>query len=184
MNNFSVKIDDKEYWISRSVATCGFVFKKVNNTIYALIEQRGIGAADNVHSYCVACGYIDYNENGKECIKRELFEECGFICDINKLNLVSVNTDPRQNRQNISLHYIYFADANENYNVNLRCGGERNEIEKVDWLPVATIYNNKITIIEEFLNDKTWAFNHDKLIKKYILKYETLQEIQENVIYD
>lgn len=43
MKNFPVKVNGKEYWISRSVAAVGFVFKKVNSTIYALVEQRGVG---------------------------------------------------------------------------------------------------------------------------------------------
>ena len=71
MKNFPVKVDGKVYWISRSVATVGFVFKLVGNTIYTLIEKRGKGAADNVDSYCVPCGYIDYDETGEECNKDE-----------------------------------------------------------------------------------------------------------------
>lgn len=50
MKNFSVKVNGKEYWISRSVAAVGFVFKKVNSNIYALVEQRGVGTAAWVNS--------------------------------------------------------------------------------------------------------------------------------------
>lgn len=184
MKNFPVKVNGKEYWISRSVAAVGFVFKKVNNTIYALVEQRGVGAADNIHSYCVACGYIDFDENGRRCIAREMLEECGFKCNINKLSLVSVTTDPRGNKQNISLQYVYKADVNENYDLNSRRGGEENEIEKVEWIPVASVNGDKITFKNDYIKDKTWAFNHDKLIKYYIEHYETLQEIPENIVYD
>ena len=46
MKNFSVNVNGKEYWISRSVAVAGFIFKQKGNDLYALIEKRGKGAAD------------------------------------------------------------------------------------------------------------------------------------------
>ena len=44
MQNFPVKVEDKEYWISRSVAVVGFIFTKINNEYYVLGSQRGTGA--------------------------------------------------------------------------------------------------------------------------------------------
>ena len=35
MKNFPVKVDGKEYWISRSIAVCVFVFKIKGNKLYA-----------------------------------------------------------------------------------------------------------------------------------------------------
>lgn len=46
------------------------------------------------------------------------------------------------------------------------------------------INGDKITFKDGYIKDKTWAFNHDKLIKYYIEHYETLQEIPENIVYD
>ena len=37
MKNFPIKVDGKEYWISRSIAVCVFVFKIKVNKLYALI---------------------------------------------------------------------------------------------------------------------------------------------------
>lgn len=53
MKNFSVKVNGKEYWISRSVATVCFIFKQKNNRTFVLIEKRGKGAADNIGKWCV-----------------------------------------------------------------------------------------------------------------------------------
>lgn len=178
MKNFSVKVDGKEYWISRSVATCGFVFKKEGDTIFCLVEQRGPGAADYVHSFCAPCGYLDYDESGKQCIAREIMEECGFKCDLKKLKMVAVNSDPKENRQNVTLHYTYKASESEEYYLKQRKGGEENEIELVTWAPVATIgKGKKVKINEKAFEGKTWAFGHEKLIKKYcILCYEKEKE--------
>lgn len=180
MKNFPVKVDGKVYWISRSVATVGFVFKLVGNTIYTLIEKRGKGAADNVGSYCVPCGYIDYDETGEECIVREIFEETGFKCKQGKIQMVSVNTDPRKDdRQNISIHYIYKAEENELYNRLVANGGEVDEIDEVDWLPTASIDRFSVKILEDNFKDKKWAFNHDSLIKNYIKNCYENQEKKE-----
>ncbi|MDE6284977.1 MAG: NUDIX hydrolase [Bacilli bacterium] len=171
MKNFAVNVNGKEYWISRSIATCGFVFKKVKDTIYCLVEKRGQGAADFQDHWCAPCGYLDYDESLRECIKREIKEECGFICDILKLKMVAVNSDPKENRQNVTAHFVYDASENEDFYLNLRNGGEKDEVETVQWMPVAFINKqNGVEYNETVFNDK-WAFNHDALIKKYIQHY-------------
>lgn len=40
MKNFSVKVNNKEYWVSRSVAVITFIFKEKNGTLYSLIEKE------------------------------------------------------------------------------------------------------------------------------------------------
>ena len=76
------------------------------------------------------------------------------------------------------LYYVYGLDTACFYT------DEENEIEKVEWIPVASVNGDKITFKDDYIKDKTWAFNHDKLIKYYIEHYETLQEIPENIVYD
>lgn len=182
MKNFAVNVDDKEYWISRSIATCGFIFKKVNDIIYCLVEKRGKGAADFHDHWCVPCGYLDYNENLHECIKREVKEETGFICDINKLKMVGVNSSPKENRQNVTIHFMYEANINENFNPSLCVGGEKDEVALITWLPVAYIdANNEIKVNDEIFKDK-WAFNHDVRIKNYIKYYGKEKVFEENIV--
>ena len=102
-------------------------------------------------------------------------EELGFQCVREKLRLVAVNTNPKQNRQNVSLHYVYMADETETFDPKLRHGGEENEIEDIKWMPVATIYNGVIEILSGQFTGcfNKWAFNHDKLIQKYVKLYES-----------
>ena len=52
MNNFSIKVNGKEYWISRSLAVAVFIFRKVGNKFQVLLEKRGKGAADNIGKWC------------------------------------------------------------------------------------------------------------------------------------
>ena len=75
MKNFPVKVDGKEYWISRSIAVCVFVFKIKGNKLYALIERRGKGAADEQGKLCTCSGYLDFNECDREAVycKRRTF---------------------------------------------------------------------------------------------------------------
>lgn len=75
MKNFSVKVNGKEYWISRSVAVEGFIFKQKGNELYALIEKRGKGAADYQGYWCFVCGYTDFNETVEQSLQRETLEE-------------------------------------------------------------------------------------------------------------
>ena len=161
MKNFSVNVDGKEYWISRSVATVCFIFKHKNNRTFVLIEKRGKGAADNIGKWCVPGGYLEYNVTLKENAALEVLQETGFIIKKEKLKIVGINSSPSENHQNVTIRYVYNADENEEFNLSNAVGGEKDEVEDVQWLDIT---DNK----SKFLNDDTkWAFNHNILIKKY-----------------
>ena len=114
MKNFAVKVDGKEYWISRSIAVCTFVFKIKNDELYMLVERRGKGAADENGKLCAMCGYLDYNETVTEAAVREIKEETGFIAKEERLQYMKINSDPSEAHQNVTIHYVYFAKGNEN----------------------------------------------------------------------
>ena len=64
---------------------------------------------------------------------------------------MSADTNPRSNRQNITLRYFHFVqfpslEINENNN------GEENEVDVVKWINL------------DNLNDYQFAFDHEKLI--------------------
>lgn len=166
--NFSVKVDGKEYWISRSVAVVGFIFhhNEETNQIEALVEKRGPGAADYQGCMCVPCGYLNWSESGEEGIARESLEECGVKLSPEKMVLFAVDTRPTANRQNISLYYTQFVDMSEKYNPDpkLAVGGEKDEVSWAKWVPVAR-YNDDASVFEGLNilnNDKDWAFGHNK----------------------
>lgn len=181
--NFPIKVDDKVYWISRAMAVVGFVFKQIDDKLFVLVEKRGKGAADNIGSFCVPCGYLDFNETLEEAVLRELKEETGFVGDKNKLRFLKINSNPNENRQNVSVHFSYFANNDEDFNTDKAIGGEKDEIEFVTWLCIGTVkklnwfkklfkYNKKdYLILESNWNNHIWAFNHDQRIYEHISNF-------------
>lgn len=157
-------------WESRSVAVnlVLIIWKKNDDGPYILVSKRGKSAADNIGKMNLVAGYLDYNETGKEAIFRETWEECGLnlpeliknstVISNNLDNPWSVNTDPSENRQNVSLRYGLALRLHSNH------------------LPILSIEFNEIKgesedpqwILENQIEDFEWAFNHDQLIKEYI----------------
>ena len=176
MNNFSVKVDGKEYWISRSIAVAVFIFRKVGDKFQVLLEKRGKGAADNVGKWCSVCGYLDYDETLEEAATRETKEETGFEINKEYLTFVKINSDPSENRQNVTVHYVYFATEDEDFNLDKAQGGEKDEIETVEWFDIGTLDEEdhiKIDIYKMYERD--FAFNHDKLIIEHLSKFYNLK---------
>ena len=175
MNNFSVKVDGKEYWISRSVAVAVFIFRKVGNKFQILLEKRGKGAANNIGKWCCVCGYLDYNETLEEAATRETKEETAFEINKEYLTFIKINSNPSGNRQDVTVHYVYFASEDEDFNLDKAQGGEKDEIETVEWFDIGTLYDEdhiKIDIYKMYERD--FAFEHDKLIIEHLSKFYNL----------
>jgi len=151
MKNFPVKIDNKEYWISRSVATAGLIFTN-DKGLSILAVKRGKGCPDEVGKWCCPCGYLDWDETLKECCCREIREESNLQVLPEDLRFWYLNDDPKETHQNITaIFYCY----NEDYikqSINFK-HSEPNEVEEVKWIKVSEIYKYD------------WAFNHLKLIQ-------------------
>lgn len=168
MKNFAVKVNGKEYWISRSVAICAMVYKEKSDGLYVLLEKRGKGAADNIGKYCLICGYLDYNESLEQATCRESHEECGFEIDADKLKFVNINSSPSENHQNVTVHYAYKADEDEDFDLNKATGGEKDEVESVKWFKIGTFKNDKLLINPYKLMEMDFAFEHDRCIIGYL----------------
>ena len=84
MKNRPVIVDEREYWISRSVAVSCVVFAKNNDgELCVLINKRGT-ALFNPGKWNIPGGFIDYDENAEQCAKREVYEETGVDLSNNK----------------------------------------------------------------------------------------------------
>lgn len=160
------RIKYKEIWESRSPALVGVVIAKNNGRNYVLIGQRGPGAADYQGLWNVPCGYLDWDESGTQGITREIYEETGLnvnVNDITDYNIINwdltqpfyVNTNPSENRQNVSLSYGMYFECNELPTLtNEHC--EPGEVSRVKWANVND------------LNLFNFAFGHDERIKSYL----------------
>jgi len=161
MKNFPIidKNTGREYWISRSVAVLGIVIgTDIYGTKYILAEQRGIGTPDPeyVGKWCMPCGYLDFDETCRQAIAREVVEETGVNIPSESFELIEINDIPSSDkRQNITFRFKtelegYISD----YELTNRFS-ETNEVMGIKWIDLREVNNYK------------WAFNHEKIIKKY-----------------
>lgn len=95
-------------------------------------------------------GFVERDENLKEAVSREIFEETGYtVTDITLLTIRDNPDRPNENRQNIS--FVFFCTAVE------KTGEKDNESSEIKW------FN-----LEEVPNDEELAFDHAQNIKLYL----------------
>lgn len=151
MKNMPVIVDEREYWISRSVAVSCVVFAKNNDgELCVLINKRGT-ALFNPGKWNIPGGFIDYDENAEQCAKREVYEETGVDLSNNKLTFIDVNTEPLGKRQTIAIHYYTLLDKQvENIKLTNEFA-EENEVDDIRFVPISKIkdYRNILTRDQE-----------------------------------
>lgn len=164
--NKCINQDGKEYWISRSVAVIGTIFLRSteDSELYVLLSKRGEGTPDFQGYWCLPCGYLDWDESGTDAVFREVWEETGLDLDkiidecyinANRLfNPFNIDTNPKSNRQNVSLAYGLSFDADKFPTFDLS-NMEPNEVADVKWVRFKDIDKYQI------------AFGHEKIIKLY-----------------
>lgn len=153
MRNFPVIIENKTYWISRSIAIAAFLFTTdKDGDLCVLANKRGSGTPDFQGYWSCPCGYLDFDETIEQAIYREVREETGVICPLN-LQLYNIDSNPGANHQNVTLQY--YAYSVQYFNVKPE-GGEENEVSEVKWIKIKDLNNYK------------WAFSHNKIILNII----------------
>ena len=161
--------NSKKIWESRSVAVVGILFALVEGKLSILSEKRSDTMADEPGKWCLPCGYLDWDENGWDALRREVYEETSFLIDDYKKYLVFdnnqspffINTSPTENRQNIAMSYALVFDFHVDVFPKHIENHVDHEIAEIKWLPY------------EERHDYVWAFNHNQRINmalEYILK--------------
>lgn len=161
MKNFPIT-DEKtgrEYWISRSVAVLGIITAiDYNGVEHVLAVQRGKGTPDPeyIGSWCLPCGYLDFDETCKEAIAREVKEETGINISPDEFELIYINDDPKSDkRQNITFRFKAELNAYADDMKLTDKFSEPDEIMDIMWIPI------------DWVDDYKWAFNHEKIIKTF-----------------
>lgn len=159
MDNFPVKINGKEYWISRSIAVCGFIFKRINDKWFVLCNKRGQGCPDFKGYWNVICGYLQFNRTCVQQMMEEAKEECGFISREDEWTFIGYNDSPHSNKQNVTMRFLYICNSTEDYNWSNKSGGEENEVDDIRWISV------------DNLDSFDFAFDHREMIEKAYNEY-------------
>lgn len=158
MKNFPVNHNGREYWISRSIAVVVKLIARDNKgDFFVLAVKRGEGTPDPefVGTWCLPCGYLDFDETLKEAAARELFEETGIKFSPEFFHLTFVNDNPlADKRQNVTFRFELHTDIP----VERLCeeltdkNSEKDEVSQIMFINTKDVNNYK------------WAFNHDRII--------------------
>lgn len=167
--NKCYNINGKEVWHSRSPAIVGVIIATIIETgkIYVLCEKRTNTMPVVPGRWVLPCGYIDWNENGWDALRREVYEETGFLIDDYKKYLyykVSkepyfVKTEINENSQNIVLNYrVFFKFSKKDFPKHIE-KNKNEEVAKVKWIPLEDVLSKKYNM----------AFEHEERIEKAII---------------
>lgn len=169
MRNWSYTIKEGEHtgktlWSGRYCAVAAFTFCKIKDVWCVLANQRGSGTPDFQGYWNCPCGYLDMEKAEIAC-SRETFEETGVKINPDRWTLFGVETDPKNDSNgNVTLRYIAILEyGKDDISVSmedvLNGGGEKNEVEKIQWIPIRDIEKYE------------WAFNHKQRITEAISWY-------------
>ena len=157
--NFEFKYRGKKYWYSRSVSTVAFLFKKDSYGEWCVLaNKRGKGTLDYNGYWNCPCGYLEHNMTLEENAVKEIYEECGINLNPKMLKMDSVNSDPSENRQNVTARFVAILPTKEEYKLSSK-HSEKNEVDDIRFI--------KLSEIDDF----KWAFGHKYLIKEFAQKY-------------
>jgi len=161
------KKDERTIWLSRSVAIVAHVWFLVDGIYYVLLGKRG-PHGDKPGLINIPCGYLDYNENLKQAMFREVWEETAL--DLSKYDSKKmldytkqpwhVYSEPDENRQNVAMHMAIIIADDKLPKVSIK-NCEVGESLEAFWKP----YSEALSIPE-----KDWAFNHDKKMSHFYRK--------------
>ena len=106
--------DCRTLYDGRYCAVSGFFFAVVDGKYSVLAEKRGEGTPDFQGLWCCPCGFLEGDENAKEGIKRETYEETGIEVGYDKIKFVEAETEPSLcNNGNVTLRHIGFLGKQE-----------------------------------------------------------------------
>lgn len=145
---------------SRSVAVTAVVvgWDAAAGTFRALVGERG-PRVDKSGSWCLVCGYLDWDESLRDAVRREVFEESGV--DLTVLEAsgeawvskqpIFIQSDPSAHRQNVTARYLVSLSrlvplSTEN--------AEPGEVTQLAWLPLDSAS----------IDAKPWAFHHEEIL--------------------
>lgn len=152
---------------SRSVAVTAVVlaWDAEGRGFRALVGERG-PAVDKAGSWCLPCGYLDWDESLVDAVHREVFEETGL--DLPALEAsgdavvtsepVYVEGGPEAHRQNVTARFVIELSRLVEPTI---ANAEPGEVVRLEWLEVT----------EAAIASRAWAFHHDDILRELAVFY-------------
>ena len=147
---------------SRSIAVLAVVIarQRPSGVFHVLVGERG-PSVDQSDRWCLVCGYLDWDEDLRGAVRREVWEEAGL--DLAPLEAAGtatvpgqalfIQSDPRMHRQNLTAHFPVELQVDE-LPMPSTANAEPGEVRQVAWLELAA----------PVIRDRPWAFNHEELL--------------------
>lgn len=161
--NRCVIVDGEELWISRSVTVLAVLVVVCDGNAYVPLNQRGPDLPSEVGKWCLAGGYLDYDETIGGAMLREVWEELGLDLEEIQANhrLVGsleqpslVFSEPRRS-QNVTMHYPLMVFLSEGADLPpLNPQVSKGEVTDVGWFD-----------LEKAL-EMDLAFNHQEILRR------------------
>ena len=147
---------------SRSVAVLAVVIARhrPSGAFHVLAGERG-PAVDQSDRWSLVCGYLDWNEDLRDAVRREIWEEAGVdVADLEAAGRatvpaqpVLVQSDPHGHRQNVTAQFPVELHVDE-LPAPTNTHADEGEVRQVAWLPLTA----------PLIQARPWAFEHDVLL--------------------
>lgn len=161
--NRCVIVDGKELWISRSITVLAILVVIYDGNAYVPLNKRGPDLPSEVGKWCLAGGYLDYDETIGGAVMREVWEELGL--NLQELQVTHrlegsldqpslVFSEPRRS-QNVTMHYPLMLFLNDGADLpSLEPQVSQGEVTEVGWFT-----------LDEAL-EMELAFNHQDILRR------------------
>jgi len=161
--------DGRVIYESRSVAVTALIltWDEDLRNFRALVGERG-AAVDLAGTWCLPCGYLDWDESLLDAVHREVFEETGL--DLTALEQtgdaliadhpVYLQGGPEAHRQNVTARFLVELRRMVEPSV---ANAEPDEVTRLEWLEVT----------EQAIATRAWAFHHDDVLRELAAFYLT-----------
>jgi 8-oxo-dGTP pyrophosphatase MutT (NUDIX family) len=147
-------------FLSRSVAVMVVPVYLLFNDLFVPLGRRSAAVSDE-GKWCLPCGYLDWDETGRDAAIREAWEEIGIdLTGCLGTQPWFVQSDPAQDaRQNVTLRFgaIIECPNNEHGTPTLPTLKTSSEVESVKW-----------RLVEPSIISDDLAFNHGNIILDFL----------------
>ncbi|MBX2862611.1 MAG: NUDIX hydrolase [Leptolyngbyaceae cyanobacterium MAG.088] len=161
--NRCVIVDGKELWISRSITVLAILVVIYDGNAYVPLNKRGPDLPSEVGKWCLAGGYLDYDETIGGAVMREVWEELGLNLQELQANHrlegsldqpSLVFSEPRRS-QNVTMHYPLMLFLNDGADLpSLEPQVSQGEVTEVGWFTLDAALEMEL------------AFNHQDILRR------------------